>query len=164
MAKVLKILTYPNEILRRESAEIPEKGITAKEMREFCADLLATMKKGDGVGLAAPQVGRNIRLVVVSTKNGPLFMFNPEIIKRSWRKEWDEEGCLSLPMIFGQVKRNHGVTCVFCDSEGQTAELKASGLLARVIQHETDHLDGVLFIDKAKDLKKIDKRDPDDDE
>jgi peptide deformylase len=154
---VLKILKLPTESLRKKSEIIGEDKITAKEFDELCADLEETMKKKDGVGLAAPQIGKNVRLVVVNTKNGPIFLFNPKIVEKSWRKEWGEEGCLSVPMVFGEVNRHHKITCVFCNRHGVADKVKASGLLARVIQHEVDHLDGILFIDKAKKLVKIDE-------
>jgi peptide deformylase len=155
MAKVLKILTLPSESLRKKSEVIGEDRITEKEFEELCEDLQETMIKKEGVGLAAPQIGRNVRLIVVNTKNGPVFLFNPKIVKKSWRKEWDEEGCLSVPMTFGEVRRHKRITCVFCNRRGKNDKLRASGFLSRVIQHEIDHLDGILFIDKAKNIKKI---------
>ena len=113
------------------------------------------MLEKDGVGLAAPQTGKNIRLCVVNTKEGPICLINPEITKKSWKKEWAEEGCLSIPSIFGQVRRHKNITCKYIDKDKKIIKLDADGLLARVIQHEIDHLDGVLFIDKAKDIKEI---------
>lgn len=157
MAKVLTILTLPAESLRKKSEVIGEDKITAKELEELCADLEETMLKKEGVGLAAPQIGQNVRLIVINTKNGPILLFNPKIIKKSLLKEWGEEGCLSVPMTFGDVKRHKKITCVFCNRRGKSDKIKASGFLARVIQHEIDHLDGILFIDKAKNLKKIDE-------
>jgi peptide deformylase len=157
MAKVLKILKLPNETLRKKSEVIGEDRITAKEFEELCADLEETMLKKEGVGLAAPQIGKNVRLIVVNTKDGPILLFNPKIVKKSWLKEWGEEGCLSVPMIFGDVNRHKKITCVFCNRKGKNDKINASGLLARVIQHEIDHLDGILFIDKAKNIKKIDE-------
>ncbi len=159
MAKVLQILTLPDEILRKKSAVIGEDRITAKEFEELCDDLGETMIKKEGVGLAAPQIGRNVRLIVVNTKNGPVFLFNPKIIKKSWIREWDEEGCLSVPLVFGDVRRHKKITCVFCNRQGKNSKIKAAGFLARVIQHEIDHLDGILFVDKAKNLHKIDEAD-----
>jgi peptide deformylase len=80
-------------------------------------------------------------------------MFNPKIVKKSIRQEWGEEGCLSIPGVFGNVKRYRTVECSFFDTKGQRQVAEAEGLLARVIQHEIDHLDGILFIDKAKDIR-----------
>lgn len=159
MPKVLKILINPNESLRKKSTPISEKEITSKELQELCDNLEETMIKKDGVGLASPQIGKNIRLVTVNTKNGPIFLFNPKITGKSWLKEWGEEGCLSVPLTFGDVRRHLRVTCAFHNRKGKPDKIKASGLLARVIQHELDHLDGILFIDKAKNVKVYDKED-----
>jgi peptide deformylase len=157
MAKILKILKLPNETLRKKSEVIGEDRVTAKEFEELCDDLEETMIKKEGVGLAAPQIGKNVRLIVVNTKKGPIMLFNPKIVKKSWLKEWGEEGCLSVPMVFGDVRRHKKITCVFCNRQGAKDKINASGFLARVIQHEIDHLDGILFVDKARNLEKIDE-------
>jgi peptide deformylase len=158
MPKVLNILIVPSKTLRKISAEVEEGKISGQELRELAADLEETMIKKEGVGLAAPQVGKNIRLIAVNAKNGPILLFNPKIIKKSWRQEWGEEGCLSVPLVFGDVKRHKSVICAFCDRQGKKDKIKAFGLLARVIQHEIDHLDGVLFIDNAKNVKIYDTK------
>lgn len=152
MAKILKIVVNPSEILRKKNKKIDFAKADIKKLKQLCADMTETMKKSDGVGLAAPQVGENIRLAVVNTKDGPICLLNPELTKKSLTKEWGEEGCLSVPCVFGEVKRHKKVTCSFCDISGKVEEIKAEGLFARVIQHELDHLDGILFIDKAKKL------------
>ncbi|MEK7097542.1 MAG: peptide deformylase [Patescibacteria group bacterium] len=153
MTRILKITINPNPILRKVSEEISPEEIGSKKINELCLNMAETMVKKDGVGLAAPQVGKNIRAVVVNTKDGPVFMVNPKIKNKSLTKEWGEEGCLSVPGVFGQVKRHKSLICVFYDIKGKKNQMKAKGLLARVIQHEIDHLDGILFIDKAKDIK-----------
>ena len=153
MTRILKITINPNPILRKVSEEISPEEIGSKKINELCLNMAETMVKKDGVGLAAPQVGKNIRAVVVNTKDGPVFMVNPKIKNKSLTKEWGEEGCLSVPGVFGQVKRHKSQICVFYDIKGKKNQMKAKGLLARVIQHEIDHLDGILFIDKAKDIK-----------
>lgn len=117
--------------------------------------MIKTMKEKDGVGLAAPQIGENIRLIVISIKDGPVCLFNPKITKKSWAKEWNEEGCLSVPGTYGKVKRCKKINCIYFDKDKQKTKIQALGLLSFVIQHEIDHLDGILFIDKAKDIKKI---------
>jgi peptide deformylase len=161
MPRILEILTIPknNEILRKKSLPVNEEKVLTEEFKELCEDLEETMIKKEGVGLAAPQIGRNIRMIVVNTKNGPVVMINPKIIKKSLLKEWGEEGCLSVPMTFGDVKRHKKVTCIFCNRRGKKDQIKGSGLLARVIQHEIDHLDGILFIDKAKNVTKLEEAD-----
>lgn len=157
MGKVLEILANPDYHLRRKSTPVEKGEILSEKMRQLCSDMAETMLERDGIGLAAPQVGENIRLAVINTKDGPIFLFNPKIIKKSLFKDWDEEGCLSVPMYFGEVKRNRSITCVFLNEKGESKKMRSSGLLARVTQHEIDHLDGILFIDKAKNLKKIDE-------
>lgn len=157
MPQILDILTNPNPKLRIESEKIDLEKIKSKDFLKFCANMEETMKEKDGIGLAAPQVGENYRLIVVNSKDDILCMINPEIKNKSLLKEWDEEGCLSLPNIFGKVKRHKSIKCFYVDKKGNEQKLSAKGLLARVIQHEIDHLDGILFIDKAKDIEKIEK-------
>lgn len=123
-------------------------------IKKFCDDMALTMLEKDGIGLAAPQIGLNLRLAVINTKEGPLHIFNPEITKFSWAKEWGEEGCLSVPKVFGQVKRSKKIICRYLDKNGEEKSIQASGLMARVFQHEIDHLDAILFIDKAKKIRK----------
>lgn len=154
MPNILPIVINPDPILRKKSAEISSDRIKNKEFQQFCQDMALTMVEKDGVGLAAPQVSENIRIIVVNTKDGPVCMINPQITKKSWRKEWEDEGCLSIPNIFGKVRRNKKIQCVYFDKDGNKINIVAFGLLARIIQHEVDHLDGILFIDKAKDIKK----------
>ena len=155
MAKILPIIKNPSPLLREKSEKIGLEKIKANGLKELCADMIKTMKEKDGVGLAAPQVGKNIRLIAINTKDGPKIMINPKIMNKSWAKEWNEEGCLSVPGVYGKVRRNKKINCVYLDKKGQKTKIQAEGLLAFVIQHETDHLDGILFIDKAKDIKKI---------
>ena len=155
MSRIFKILTDHNPVLRKKSKKLSAEEIKSKEIKKFCADMVKTIAGKDGVGLAAPQVGKNIRLCVVNTKNGEIYLINPKIIKKSWAKEWGEEGCLSFPGLFGEVRRHKKIICKFLDREGKENIVQADGLLARVIQHETDHLDGILFVDKARNLKEV---------
>lgn len=155
MPIILKVLTERDPSLREKSKKVSEDEIETAQMDKFVDDMSETMLEKDGIGLAAPQVGRNIRLIIVNTKEGPLAMFNPEITKKSFGKCWEEEGCLSVPDTFGEVKRHKKVTCVYQNTGGDKMKLKAEGLLARIIQHEIDHLDGILFIDKARRIHKI---------
>lgn len=148
---MLNIITIPNPLLRQKSLII--KDPLAQEIQDLLPEMTETMIKKDGVGLAAPQIGLNIRLIVVRHKDNDIIMINPEILKKSLFKEWDEEGCLSVPGVFGQVKRHKKLTVRYLDSDGKSQQLEAEGFFARVIQHEVDHLNGVLFIDKAKDLR-----------
>ena len=150
---MLNIITNPNPILRKKSQ--PIKDVSASELQALIPEMTETMLKKDGVGLAAPQIGQNIRLIVIRYKDDNLAMINPKIIRKSLIKEWDEEGCLSFPNLFGDVKRCKKVTVKYLDSSGKEQKLSGEGFLARVIQHEVDHLDGILFVDKVKNLRKI---------
>jgi len=155
MSRILKIITNPNPILRNKSEEIAIKEISSNKFQGLCSDMAKTMIESDGIGLAAPQIGKNIRVIVINTKNGELCMINPKITRKSWKKEWGEEGCLSVPDVFGQVKRHKKIKCRFLNTKAEPVEIEAEGLMARVIQHELDHLNGVLFIDKAKNIQNI---------
>lgn len=117
-------------------------------MQTFIADLAQKMVAADGLGLAAPQVGKNIRLVVINTEDGPQAFINPFVFWKSLKKEIGEEGCLSIPNVWGLVKRSKSLILTYYDNHAKKHRLQAQGLLARVLQHEIDHLNGVLFIDR----------------
>lgn len=137
-----------DEILRKRSREIEE---IDNKVRELVLDMIDTMYKNDGVGLAAPQVGILKRIIVYDVGEGPKVMINPVITKASG-KQTGEEGCLSSPNVFGMVDRPATLHVKAFDLEGKEVTVKAKELEAIVICHETDHLDGVLFLDKAYDL------------
>jgi len=141
------ILTHPNPLLRRKSVKV--KDPSDPKFQRLVLDLAETMEEDNGVGIAAPQVGENHRLIVIDTKNGPIAFFNPRILWKSLSKELGEEGCLSVPNVFGLVKRAKNVVVSYVDLDCTKRVLKARGMLARVLQHEIDHLDGILFIDKT---------------
>ncbi|MFA6526754.1 MAG: peptide deformylase [Candidatus Buchananbacteria bacterium] len=151
---MLKIITHPNPILRQKAK--PIKDISTEEIQALIPELADLMLKSDGLGIAAPQVAKSIRLIIVRYKDDNLALLNPKIISKSILKEIDEEGCLSVPNVYGQVKRCKKITVKFQDTQGKMRKMTGEGLFARVIQHEVDHLDGVLFIDKAKNLRKGD--------
>jgi len=117
-------------------------------VRLLISDMIDTMHHADGVGLAAPQVGILKRIVVIDVGDGVHAFINPEIISQSG-EEIDYEGCLSIPGIRGKVKRPAHVVVRALDPDGKERKLRANGLLARAVCHETDHLDGILFIDKV---------------
>ena len=137
-----------DELLRKRSKEVD--GIDNK-IRELVLDMLDTMYKNDGVGLAAPQAGILKRIIVYDVGEGPKVMINPVITKSSG-KQTGEEGCLSSPNVFGMVDRPANLHVKAFDLEGQEITVKAKELEAIVLSHEIDHLDGVLFLDKAYDL------------
>ena len=148
----LKIITEGNPILRNKSQEIAE--ITPK-IKQLILDMAETMQKDEGIGLAAPQIGQNIRLIVVNTASGPLALINPKITWKSLRKEIEEEGCLSCPDTFGPVKRAKVIYVKALNKDNKNVSFRAQGLFARVIQHEVDHLDGILFFHRLSSFKKI---------
>lgn len=141
------ITTYPSKILKNVSRTIRREEFL--KMKKIISDMAAVMKKNNGIGLAAPQVGLNMRLAIVKTKDGIIVLLNPKIMKKSWKQEIDEEGCLSVPGVFVLVKRPYKIKVVTTSMDGKEIVFEAKGLFARVIQHEVDHLNGILFIDKA---------------
>jgi peptide deformylase len=155
---ILKIITIPDPILRKKSKEISSKELTSKNFTRLVQSMAKTMIKTDGVGLAAPQIGKNIRLAVINSKDGVICLINPKIVKKSWTKNLEQEGCLSIPGIFGQVNRHNKISLTYLDRKGKKIKLDATGLMARVMQHEIDHLDGILFIDKALSLEKAESK------
>ena len=151
-----KIVIEPDPILRKKS-EMLEK--VDDELRALLDDMLETMYAAPGIGLAAVQVGILKRLIVLDISKGkekknPLFLINPEIISLSKNTSVYEEGCLSLPGHFAEIERPAECQIKFIDYNGKEKKLKANGLLATCIQHEVDHLNGVLFIDYLSKLKK----------
>ena len=137
-----------DELLRKRSKEVDS---IDNKIRELVLDMLDTMYKNDGVGLAAPQVGILKRIIVYDVGDGPKVMINPVITKSSGTQS-GEEGCLSSPNVFGMVDRPASLHVKAYDLEGQEVSVKAKELEAIVLCHEIDHLDGVLFLDKAYDL------------
>jgi peptide deformylase len=127
----------------------------SSDIQKLIPEMIETMLKKDGIGLAGPQIGKSFRIIVIHHKDKDLVMINPRMIKKSLTKDWDEEGCLSVPEIFGDVRRCKKVIVKYIDENGKEQKLSGEGLLARVIQHEIDHLDGILFIDKAKNIRKL---------
>jgi peptide deformylase len=123
------------------------------ELRRLTDDMFETMYAAKGIGLAAPQVGRTERIAVVDIENSPIVIVNPEIILTEGAAR-GEEGCLSIPEVFGDVDRALNVTVRALDRDGQPFELEATDLLARCLQHEIDHLHGKLFIDYLSFLKR----------
>lgn len=138
--KVLKEICKPVEKIDRN-------------IRQTLNDMAETMYKANGVGLAAPQVGISLRLVVIDVGDGLIELINPTIIKSEGREK-DTEGCLSIPDIYGEVERFSKVTVEGLNRHGKKQCLVGEGLLARAFQHELDHLDGVLFIDRAETIQR----------
>nr|MCR5560139.1 peptide deformylase [Schwartzia sp. (in: firmicutes)] len=129
----------------------PVQKVDAK-LKALLNDMAETMYKSNGIGLAAPQIGKPIRVVVIDIGEGLIELINPIITSREGTVV-DSEGCLSVPNIFGDVERAEKVTVEYTNRFGKRKKIKAEGLLARCVQHELDHLDGILFIDIAKSLR-----------
>lgn len=148
---ILPIRYEDDPVLRKKSKEITK---VTKRIRQLAKDMLDTMYKAKGVGLAAPQVGVSERLIVIDVGQGPLVLINPKIISCSG-DDRDVEGCLSIPGRSEYITRSAKVKASALNPDGKSFVVEGEGLLARALQHEIDHLDGVLFIDYlTKDNKK----------
>ena len=151
-----KILTEPNKILREKSLPVEK---VDKDLQTLMDDMLETMYAAPGIGLAAIQVGVAKRVIVLDIApkdkpKNPIFFVNPKIIYKSENKSTYEEGCLSVPGQFAEINRPEICNVKYLDYYGQPKEIKAEGMLATCIQHEMDHLEGILFIDYLSKLKK----------
>ncbi len=157
--KLLPIRIIGDKVLRQKAEPIKE---ITEEILDFAADLTYTMYEKDGLGLAAPQVGKSIRMFVVdpfwggkeNVKKNPVVFINPKFISFEGEAE-EDEGCLSIPGIFEKVKRAQTVVLEAMNLKGELLRYKASDMFARVVQHENDHLDGILFVDKISKIRQI---------
>ena len=152
---IRKILTEPDPFLRQKSTDVEK---VDNNIRKLMDDMLETMYDAPGIGLAAIQIGVPKRVIVIDLsrdeKKNPMYFVNPKIIVKSEINSTYEEGCLSVPGQFAEVDRPDKCHISYLDYNGQKQELKAEGLLATCIQHEMDHLEGILFIDYLSKLKK----------
>ena len=159
----MEIVTIPHPALRKVSKNVDPKSVNSTKFQKLLLDMSSAMAtRDDGVGLSAPQIGINERVFVVSGKiwkkegkPAPMdeYFINPVITKKSRKLIIAEEGCLSIPNVYGLVKRHASVSIDYTDDKGNPVNKKATGLLARIFQHEIDHLDGILFTDKATELR-----------
>lgn len=149
---ILKIIKYPDPILRKKTAKI--KDPLAPEIRKLIPQMLEAMRNNNGMGLAAPQIGKSLRLCVIEEGGIVYVLINPKIHSTSRKKVTLEEGCLSFPGQFISISRAEKVKVRCLDESGKKVKIKAAGLLARALQHEIDHLDGILMIDRVKKAKK----------
>jgi len=167
----LSIVTYPKKILKQKAEEVSD--ITS-QIKKLIPQMIETMYASEGIGLAAPQIGISKRIIIVETSDNPravvregkdkpfkkaqgkpLGFLNPVITKKSGKPVIEEEGCLSLPGIFVRVKRSEKITLECQTTEGKVVKIEAGGLIARIFQHEIDHLNGKLIIDHLSPLKKL---------
>lgn len=150
---ILDIKKYPDKVLRKKALSIRKVGDKEKALAQ---DMLETMRSARGVGLAAPQVGISKRLIVIEALGEdaePLALVNPKILKKKGKSSYCE-GCLSVPELTSDVTRPEWIAVEALDLDGKPVKIETGGLLARVIQHEADHLDGVLFIDRLGFFKR----------
>ncbi|HOY11215.1 MAG TPA: peptide deformylase [Candidatus Paceibacterota bacterium] len=162
----MKIVQKDDPVLRQKAQEIPLEKIGSPEIKKIIKQMSeALVKEDDGVALAAPQIGKSLRLFIISgklfqkendkEKPADLVFINPKIKKLSQRKQKLEEGCLSVRWLYGLVSRADKATVEAYNETGQKFSRSGSGLMAQIFQHEMDHLDGTLFVDKAKNLQRI---------
>jgi peptide deformylase len=152
---LLELRQMGDPVLRQRAEAVPK---VSRKIKELLIDMAETMYAAPGVGLAAPQVGISKRIIVVDVGEGLIELVNPVLV-RNYGSETATEGCLSIPGIVGEVTRAEKVVVNGLDGKGRRVEIVAEGLLARALQHELDHLDGVLFIDKATNLRHIEEDD-----
>jgi peptide deformylase len=151
---VLKIELLGSEVLRRRAEEIVE---VDDDLRRLIRDMFETMYHAEGVGLAGPQIGIERRVIVVDVReegSNPFALINPRIVESTREMDKAEEGCLSIPGVAGVVERSARVVVEALSEMGEPVRIEAEGMLSRCLQHEVDHLDGVLFIDRLSPLKR----------
>ncbi|MFA5737111.1 MAG: peptide deformylase [Candidatus Paceibacterota bacterium] len=162
----MEIVQKDNPVLRQQAQEVPLEKINSPEIKKIIKQMSEVLvKEDDGVALAAPQIGKSLRIFVISGKlfqeegvkerPADLVFINPQITKLSQKKQKLEEGCLSVRWLYGLVSRANKATVEAYDETGKKFTRSGSGLMAQIFQHEIDHLNGVLFIDKAKKVQKI---------
>lgn len=147
---ILKVRKAGDSVLKKICNSVDK---IDKSIRKMLDDMAETMYHENGVGLAAPQIGENLRVVVIDVGDGLIELINPIIIEKKGNKV-DTEGCLSVPEIFGEVERYDKVVVESLNRRGKLQRIEAGGLLSTALQHEIDHLDGILFIDRAKSISR----------
>lgn len=149
----MKIYTVDEDPrLRERSRELTAEELSDPKMQKLIDDMIPKMFEADGIGLAAPQIGEGIRVIVIGLfEEQPMVLINPEITFFSKKTQVMDEGCLSVPDFVGPVRRPEKIRFKALDREGNSVNMKVKGMMARVVQHEVDHLDGILFIDRVKE-------------
>lgn len=152
MSQRLPILTHPHPILRKKTAAVSLSQLAEPKFQRFLDVLSVTMKESDGIGLAAIQTGELVSVAVVMMDEGPMHFINPQILTYGKKKQVDVEGCLSVPGVEGMVARATEIRVQSLNRKGNTLTFVAHDYFARVLQHEIDHLNGVLYIDRAEKI------------
>jgi peptide deformylase len=154
---IREIRCLPNEVLRQKAKKVPKIDASIKRL---IVDMEETMRQAEGVGLAAPQVGVSLRIAVLQMPNEkPFAIVNPKVVKRTGER-LVMEGCLSVPGYQGEIKRSVSITVKGLNRLGKETRIKATGLMAQALEHEMDHLNGILYIDRIEDEGKLYKIEP----
>lgn len=163
--KLLNCVEFGNPILRLKAKKVSLKSLKSKASKALIKDVLYTMRKSKGIGMAAPQIGKSLQIIILEIRptperpkqkqKGPVVAINPKIINYSKKIVTDWEACLSLARIYALVPRSKAITVEYYNQDGKKITEKASGLWARIFQHEIDHLHGLGFMDRVKKLKSI---------
>ena len=152
---IKELLKFGNPILREVSEIVPKNEIKSKEMLELLKDMRDTMEAANGVGIAAPQIGVNKRVAIVTINNKLNILINPIIVPITDKTQGFWEGCLSVPNMRGYVERPKKIMVYWLNQQGEPQHMETNSFLAAVFQHEIDHLDGKLYIDRVEDNKKL---------
>lgn len=153
---IYPIVTEPNPVLRKKAETVRADEIGSEKFQTLIDDMIETMYAASGIGIAAPQIGLSRRIIIAETgEHKPVAFINPEITSKSWGTVTSEEGCLSVPGLYGIVKRHKSVSAKALGRDGKPVLIKNKELLAIILQHEIDHLNGILFVDKAKHIHPI---------
>ena len=155
---ILPIVKDGDPVLRTRAKEVPAKDIGTPAFQKLLEDMLETMYDANGVGIAAPQVGVSKRVFIAESGDGPIALINPVFTKKSWKLLKGEEGCLSVPGKYDKLKRHKSLTVTALTADGKEISFLAEGFFARVLQHEQDHLDGFLYVDRVKEQKTDSKK------
>ncbi len=151
---VLPIVKDGDPVLRVRAKDIDPAALKTAKFKKLLEDMLETMYAANGVGIAAPQVGESVRLFIAESSDGPIALVNPTFTKKSWKMLNGEEGCLSVPGKYDKLKRHKTVTVAALTANGEKISFEAENFFARILQHEMDHLDGFLYVDRVKEQKK----------
>lgn len=154
-----------NPVLRKKAKRVSRAYLKTKECKHLMNQMLKTMRKADGVGIAAPQIGVPLQIAILEMhptetrpgliQKGPVTVINPRIVSYGKQEVVDWEGCLSLPNLRGQVCRSQSVVVEYLNEGGELVEETLSGLWGRIFQHETDHLNGTVYVDRMEDMKSL---------
>ena len=150
---IRNIVVDGDPALRERAQEVDLKELKTEAFKTLLDDMVETMYHANGVGIAAPQIGVNKRIFIAESSQGPIALINPVFTKKSWKRMNGEEGCLSVPGKFDKLRRHKTVTIEALTADGEKVSFTADNFFARILQHELDHLDGFLYVDRVKEQK-----------